>query len=85
MKKQIILITPGAITTLDKKRLEDEGYLVVICENHENFKLVFPSIANLKGDEVLQAALKALEGPTSQTERRIFGERIIKLLMKDNL
>lgn len=79
--KQIILYRKGSISQQDKAALKSEGYLPVACADMNDVTVLLPDAQRLKGDDIFQAAIKALSGANSYEERRQFGSEIIRKLL----
>ena len=79
--KQIFLYKKGEVNAVDVAALKSNGFLPVACKDINNVAILFPDLKKLKGDMIVQAALKSIRGPCDGMNRQRFGEAILEKIV----
>jgi len=77
----IILFPKGQLKPADKARLVKADYIPIEVDEPAKVVMMFPNCERLTGDILTSAALNALTGTTSGTERQKFATEIINRLL----
>jgi len=75
-----ILILPLDIEGATIQELRDAGYLPILTDKPEAVRLPAVDLAMPSGDVIL-SAFKAISGPTSSAERKVFIDELLRRLL----
>lgn len=67
----LLVVPTGAVTAEDRQMANQAGYCVIECENPAQVRLMLPESA-LHADDLTMAALEAIQGTNSSSERAVF-------------
>lgn len=79
--KQVIIFQRGQLKPADKSLLRKADYIPIEVDDPRQVTILLPTAAELKGDAITTAALKAIMGNCSGNERQRFAEFLIKSIL----